>query len=744
MFNSLKAKFIVSFVFVELIFLILISFVNFSSLEKASNNLIDEKIEVSSQLLIELIKVPMITYDLATIDDALLNFSNIKNVVAVNLKTADGIVLSNHIDEKYLSQMEFEKIINDNNIKHQENDRFVFTTKKIVVDSKELGHINFIFDNSANLSIISQTKFITYMIIIADLLIGFIISYIIGRKLGISIKHLTKISNMVSQDKNIDIPYDKNRKDEIGILFNSMHDMQQLINGRTSKLKNSINDLENFIKALNASAIVSKADIDERITFVNDKFMQMTGYNSSEIIGNTHRIIKDEHTDKKVYDDMWDTIHSKKIFHNIFKNRKKSGEAFYVDTTIVPLLDKDDNIKEYIAISYEVTEILEARNKAIEAKRVKEEFLANMSHEIRTPMNAILGFSEILKGGISGEKEKKYIDHIYNSSSSLLHIINDILDFSKIESGKLEINKYPFSPKTEFNKIVGLFLLSAKQKSIELSINIDSEMPEYLNGDIVRIEQILNNLLSNAIKFTENGKKISVDTFYFREKSILNISVKDEGIGISLDAQDKIFNAFVQADGSTTRKFGGTGLGLAISSKLANFMNGDISVASKEGEGSTFTLRIPIDECDTSKTSDIEPQDNENTKKRYKGNILVAEDNVTNQILIETLLEDYGLSFEIVSDGLKAVEAYRADKYDLILMDENMPNMCGSEAFNKIRDYESANNLNKTPIVALTANALDSDKEKFLEIGMDDFLSKPIDVVKLENILDKFLNITKL
>lgn len=373
--------------------------------------------------------------------------------------------------------------------------------------------------------------------------------------------------------------------------------------------------------------------------------------------------------------------------------------------------------------------------KAIEAKKAKEEFLSNMSHEIRTPLNAILGFIQILKKNTKDEKNLSYINTIYSSSQSLLHVINDILDFSKIENEKLTIDKHSFDPKYEFEQVSKLFEIDANSKSINLYSHIDENIPNFLEGDLIRIKQIMFNFLSNALKFTPKNKNVYINIFY--KDNILSISIKDEGIGLSKEAQSKIFNAFEQADNSTSRKYGGTGLGLSISSKLCKLMDGKITLNSKEGEGSTFTLSLPINEFKSSVEGELFKDFNE--PRNLQGNILIAEDNKTNQMLIKILLDEYGLKYHIANDGLEAVQAYTDSKFDLILMDESMPNMSGVEAHIKIKEYEKKHKLKAIPVVALTANVMEEDRKRFIEVGMEDFLAKPIDSKELDRVLNKFL-----
>ena len=375
------------------------------------------------------------------------------------------------------------------------------------------------------------------------------------------------------------------------------------------------------------------------------------------------------------------------------------------------------------------------------ATKAKSEFLANMSHEIRTPLNAIHGFINILKENIKDKENKKYLNIVENSSKNLLQIIEDILDFSKIESGKLIVDKIFFNPKDEFETLISLFNAKCSTKGILLNISYDGVLPPSINTDPLRLKQILLNLISNSIKFTHNGKNIWIKAGISDNK--LNISVKDEGKGISADKLKHIFEAFNQEESSTTRKYGGTGLGLSISSKLVKLLGGDLKVKSELGIGSEFYFSIPII---------IGKEIKKNKEKVIAGDfkgkkILLVEDNKSNQMLMKIVLKKMNLTFDIASDGVIAVDKFkkynsagtRTNKYDAILMDENMPNMNGIEATKQILEYEKQNDLIHTPIIALTANALKGDRERFLASGMDEYLTKPIDKIKITKILNEFL-----
>jgi len=373
-----------------------------------------------------------------------------------------------------------------------------------------------------------------------------------------------------------------------------------------------------------------------------------------------------------------------------------------------------------------------SKKMAEQASQLKSQFLANMSHEIRTPLNAIMGFITLLNEKETDEQKLKYLNIIKNASDSLLQIINDILDISKIESGKLVIEPYNFNPYKDLIEIAELFQAKAAEKNIVFNIKYNQSIPKILYGDLLRIKQIYSNLLSNAIKFTPEGSKVKSVVWY--KNGYLNIIVKDYGIGISEEKQQTIFEPFTQADGSTARKYGGTGLGLTISLELAHLLGGKLTLKSKEGKGSIFKLSIPvpIGEEQQDDDSDID-------SLNLEGHILIVEDYEANRMFVSIVLDNAGLTYEMAHDGLEAIEKFKSGKYDLILMDENMPNMGGMEATKEILKIEKEQGLPHTPIISLTANALQGDKERFLAAGFDDYLSKPIEPELLLKTLAKHI-----
>ena len=499
-------------------------------------------------------------------------------------------------------------------------------------------------------------------------------------------------------------------------------------------------------------------------TFVkcNDQIVKILKANSKDDVLNTHpselspEFQPDGKSSKEKADEMIDI--ALKTGYNRFnwKHIRMNNEEFWVEVSLTKIIidgqdtlyvtwkdiDKEIRAKEQLIESEKKlqflnenleTKITERTQELEFAIRVKSDFLANMSHEIRTPLNGIIGFIDIL---FKTEKEKEKLEKlsiIKESGHSLLNIINDILDFSKIESNKMLIEKIPINVHSIFTHVTELFFSKAKEKDINIQLNISDDLPVKSLGDSTRLKQIFSNILSNAIKFSNEHSTIEVNISYIQDAKKLYCEVIDSGKGMAPENIQKVFKSFEQADSTVTRSHGGTGLGLAISKALVEHMGGEVGVKSELDKGSTFHYTIQLfdaeEELEEKSTPDLHTRE-------LSGKALIVEDNKTNQMLLEMLLDELEIESDIVNDGLEAVEAVKNKVYDIILMDENMPNMNGIEATKIIRTFD---NLKDLPIIAVTANALKGDREKFLSIGMNDYISKPIDANKLTLILSKYL-----
>ncbi len=573
---------------------------------------------------------------------------------------------------------------------------------------------------------------------------SFLLAYLVGkRSIADRIKLLQNAAHKLADGEQQIIVSDSVSGGELGSLAESFDKMALNLVEREQIIKES----EARLRSITDSALdgILMIDKNEIISFWNPAAEKILGYSIEEAIGKTlHELLapKSEDDQNQAYFPFFCDAGKLHLSGKMLEldTMRKDGQEITISILFSSVVLYDGYYA--VGILRDITdwkryqdELIKARHSAEAANRAKSEFLANMSHEIRTPMNGVLGMTQLLRFTETSAEQKEYLESLEQSCKNLLELINDILDLSKIEAGKLELEETDFSPIRTVREVIDNQSPRIKLKGLKLTTNFQEPMPKLVRGDSLRFKQILLNILGNAIKFTEKGTiNISFCVSNLQQNHCtLKVTISDTGIGIAPETVEKIFNPFEQADNSTTRIYGGSGLGLTICRRLVTQMNGKIWADSKLGEGSTFVVEIPFAVRIKESKLFSEPVDNTDIKVMDRElNLLVAEDSRLNAKTIKAMLHHIGHQADVAVNGQQALDMLHKKNYDCILMDISMPVMDGSLATETIRKQEAATG-GHIPIIALTANALLGDRERFLAQGFDGYISKPVDIKHLSD-----------
>ncbi|MGR3761048.1 ATP-binding protein [Roseobacteraceae bacterium NS-SX3] len=510
---------------------------------------------------------------------------------------------------------------------------------------------------------------------------------------------------------------------------------QQALEAANARLKEQRAEARRLaLVAEYANDVTRLLDREGRTLWANEAFTRVTGYSLTEAKGKVlGDLIRHPDASADVLAQIGEARQAGRPVRVEILNRGKDGREFWLETNQVPMLDAAGKVDSYIAIERDITaaklheqELEQAREAAEEGARAKAEFLANMSHEIRTPMNGVVGMAQLLQDTPLDEDQQLYTSTILNSAQTLLALINDVLDLSKLDAGEVTLACTDFDLRRCFEETLRLLQPQAAQKGLALELEFGEGLPRRLHGDDRRLRQILLNLAGNAIKFTDAGNvTVTVSGAPAADGRIgLSFSVADTGIGIREEMLSRVFERFAQADATISRRFGGTGLGLTISHRLAEAMGGGISVVSEAGQGSCFTVELPMRAAlgAGAQAAGASARTDEAGSQLAGLRVLVAEDNQVNRLLVRKFLETAPVELAFAANGQEAVEQAQTFLPDVIFMDMSMPVMDGLEATRAIRALPLA----QPEIVALTANAFDADRDACLAAGMDGFLSKPV------------------
>ena len=489
-------------------------------------------------------------------------------------------------------------------------------------------------------------------------------------------------------------------------------------------------EFEGIVDAIGRAQGMLEMDLDGRILHANELFLQFVGYTLDELRGQPHAVLcRADEVQSPEYAERWRRLRAGEQHSGEYARVTRDGGEVWLHSFYNPILDAEGRPFKILKLAADLSErrlmeqaLRDAKERAESAAAARSSFLANMSHEIRTPMNAIIGFTEVLLDSPLDPSQRRHLSTIHQASHSMLRLLNEVLDTAKLEKGAMTLMEEDFSLRALCDQVVASMRISAMRKGLDLALDYQPGMPSYFRGDALRVQQVLLNLLGNAVKFTEQGRVVLRVRHHGGE---LTLAVEDTGIGIEQSMLEHIFEPFAQADASTSRRFGGTGLGTTISRQLAHLMGGTIRVTSVPGQGSVFTVRLPLPLGSPGKPA-AAPHGAPEARELPALRILAVDDAPSNLELLEILLGRSGHQVALAEAGEQAVQIAAAERFDLILMDLQMPGMDGLEAARTIRRAERTAGQRPVPIVAMSASVLDADRIAAEAAGMDGFVNKPL------------------
>lgn len=506
-----------------------------------------------------------------------------------------------------------------------------------------------------------------------------------------------------------------------------------------SKRRNA--EFEGIVNAISRSLAVVEFDLKGQILNANENFLAITGYTLGELLGRHHSVLCEPSEVKSpAYQQLWDTLRKGINTAGDFHRIGKQGQDIWIHGSYNPIFDPQGRPYKIIKFASDLSErhameqdLRDAKARAEHAAAAKNTFLANMSHEIRTPMNAILGFTDVLLSEPANDNQRRHLTTVRNSARSLLTLLNDILDTAKLDHGAVELEIRDFSLREVCMQVMATLRINAQAKALPLVLDYPETVPDFFQGDALRLQQILLNLIGNAIKFTETGE---VTLHVSRHQELIHLIIQDTGIGIAPDRINHIFDPFAQADASMSRRFGGTGLGTTISRQLIELMGGRIWVESELGLGSQFHVELPLPIGEAVKLID-----DQFTINLPPLNILAVDDVPQNLELLQVMLGRLGHTITTARNGAEAVAIFPQQRFDIVLMDVQMPVLNGLEASQQIRQFEAQQQLQATPIIAFSASVLEADIKAAKLAGMDGFAHKPVDLLRLSQEIARLLKI---